>query len=71
MIAANTKLLSASAQLSAVKTVKPLKSAVTLASMKAHKDLKAMALIKQSRLSVSPVTKQEWNIICDLGGISA
>ncbi len=43
-----------------VKPVKALKKPVTLADIKAHATLKNMALVKQSRLSVSPVTTQEW-----------
>jgi predicted RNA-binding protein with PUA-like domain len=52
-----------------VKTLKPLKIPVTLHTMKAHDDLQAMALIRQSRLSVCPVTPDEWVIICKLGGV--
>ena len=48
--------------------VKKLKNAVTLADIKAHKDLSAMALVKQSRLSVCPVNEKEWKTICALGG---
>lgn len=40
-----------------------LKKPVTLAQMKADKRLSNMALIRISRLSVSPVTEEEWNII--------
>ncbi len=43
-----------------VKPLKPLKKPVTLAEIKSHATLKNMALVKQSRLSVSPVTAQEW-----------
>jgi predicted RNA-binding protein with PUA-like domain len=41
--------------------------AVTLASIKTHPDLANMALIKQSRLSVQPVTAAEWAIIVAMG----
>ena len=51
------------------KAVKPLKTPVTLAQIKAHPELQTMALVRQSRLSVSPVTPEEWAIICDLGGV--
>ena len=50
-----------------VTPVKTLKKAVTLEMIKAHQKLKNMALLKQSRLSVSPVSVEEWNIICRLG----
>jgi predicted RNA-binding protein with PUA-like domain len=48
------------------KAVSPLKRPVTLKEIKAHPALQDMALIKQSRLSVMPVTKLEWDIIQDL-----
>lgn len=51
------------------KAVKPLKTPVTLAAIKAHPELQTMALVRQSRLSVSPVSLEEWKIICALGGI--
>lgn len=52
-----------------VTPVKPLQKFVTLADIKAHPKLEKMALIKQSRLSVSPVMADEWKVICKLGGI--
>jgi predicted RNA-binding protein with PUA-like domain len=42
---------------------------VTLTQIKAHPALADMALIKQSRLSVQPVTAQEWDVILALGGV--
>jgi predicted RNA-binding protein with PUA-like domain len=50
-----------------VTAIKPLAKPVTLADIKAQPKLKNMALLKQSRLSVSPVTKEEWEIICKMG----
>lgn len=41
---------------------------VTLEEIKAHPDLEEMVLVKNSRLSVQPVTKDEWQIICHMGG---
>ena len=52
-----------------VKAVKPLKNPVTLATVKADKRLKDMVLAKQPRLSVQPVSKEEWEIVCRLGGL--
>lgn len=52
-----------------LKPVKPLKRFVTLAEMKAHPDLQSMALIRQSRLSVTPVSDKEWALITSLGKI--
>lgn len=45
------------------------KTPVGLAEIKVHEKLKDMAFVRQSRLSVSPVTAAEWKIICKLGGI--
>ena len=52
-----------------VKAVSPVPKPVTLAAIKADSRLKDMALVKLSRLSVQPVTAQEWRIICGLGGL--
>jgi predicted RNA-binding protein with PUA-like domain len=38
--------------------------------MKADPELADMALIRQSRLSVCPVSDSQWNHICRLAGIS-
>ena len=51
-----------------VTPVKTLKTPVTLEAIKGHPKLKDMALLKQSRLSISPVTVEEWSVICKLGG---
>lgn len=48
---------------------KPLKTPVTLVAIKVEKKLAEMALLKQSRLSVQPVTAAEWKIICKMGGV--
>lgn len=42
---------------------------VTLDQAKADKRLKDMVLVNNSRLSVQPVTAEEWKIVCDLGGV--
>ena len=52
-----------------VKAIKPMKKPVTLADVKANKKLVKMSLITSARLSVQPVTKEEWEIICKMGGI--
>ena len=46
-----------------VKTKKKLKKAVSLEEIKSIPKLSNMALIKQSRLSVMPLTKIEWDLI--------
>ena len=37
--------------------------------IKADKKLSAMALVKYSRLSVQPVTADEWKMVCKMGGL--
>ena len=46
-----------------VKAIKKLKHPVSLEKIKNNKKLKNIALIKQSRLSVMPITKSEWKEI--------
>jgi predicted RNA-binding protein with PUA-like domain len=43
---------------------------VTLATIKAEPKLKAMALVKYARLSVQPVTDNEWKLVCKMGGLT-
>jgi predicted RNA-binding protein with PUA-like domain len=50
-----------------VKPVKPLEHPVTLKKIKSLPDLENMAFVRQVRLSVSPVTSEEWSIINQLG----
>lgn len=54
-----------------VKALMPLKTPVTLAQIKAEPKLKELALLRQSRLSVSPVDAASWKLICKMGGVSA
>ncbi|MBN8938245.1 MAG: EVE domain-containing protein [Rhizobiales bacterium] len=52
-----------------IKAVMPLKTPVSLATIKGEPRLSEMALMKYSRLSVQPVTEAEWDLICVMGGI--
>lgn len=52
-----------------VKPVAPVKTPVTLATVKAEPRLAAMALVRYARLSVQPVTAAEWKIVCRMAGI--
>ena len=52
-----------------VRAVKPVPKPVTLAAIKAEPRLKTMALVKYARLSVQPVTAQEWKIVCAMAGL--
>ena len=47
---------------------KPLKQPVTLAAIKADKALSEMALLKQSRLSVTPLTATQFERLLELAG---
>ena len=49
----------------------PAKQPVTLAEIKQTPALKGMALVKLSRLSVSPVSAEEWRIVAKMAGIKA
>jgi predicted RNA-binding protein with PUA-like domain len=51
-----------------LKPVKKLKKPVTLQQMKADKRLLQMALIRIGRLSVQPVTDEEWKVIMEMAG---
>ena len=51
-----------------IKPIEKFAKVVTLDEIKAHDNLQSIALIKQSRLSVMPLTREEYKIITDLGG---
>ncbi|MEI8147139.1 MAG: EVE domain-containing protein [Alphaproteobacteria bacterium] len=51
------------------KAVKPLVQPVTLAAVKATPALSKMALVTSMRLSVQPVTEDEWAVVCRMGGL--
>jgi predicted RNA-binding protein with PUA-like domain len=52
-----------------IKAGAALKTPVTLEQIKSDPRLAEMVLVKNSRLSVQPVTQEEWQIICQLGGV--
>ena len=52
-----------------IRADKPMPKPVTMAAIKAEKKLAAMALVKYSRLSVQPVTADEWKTVCKMGGV--
>jgi predicted RNA-binding protein with PUA-like domain len=52
-----------------IKAVRDLPKPVTLAQIKQEPRLFAMALVRQSRLSVQPVGPEEWKLICRMGGL--
>ena len=51
-----------------VEPVKTLPRPVTLAEIKAEPRLSKMELIRQSRLSVAPVTVEEWQVVLEMAG---
>ena len=51
-----------------VRAVAPVPNPVTLVEIKAEPRLSELALVRQSRLSVVPVTDEEWALICEMGG---
>jgi predicted RNA-binding protein with PUA-like domain len=52
-----------------IRALQPLKRAVSLEECKVTPGLEEMVLIHNSRLSVQPVSAEEWGIICRLGGV--
>ena len=52
-----------------VKAVQDVPRPVTLAEVKATPALKEMSLVKSFRLSVQPVTPQEWKLVCKMAGL--
>ena len=51
-----------------VKPHQKLKKSVTLAAIKAEKKLANMALVRLGRLSVQPVTPEEWALVLKMAG---
>ena len=52
-----------------VMAIAPLAKPVTLDAIKAEPKLKGMALVNNTRLSVQPVTADEWKLVCKMGGL--
>jgi len=52
-----------------IKAIEKLPRPVTLEEIKADPRLKDMILVNNSRLSVQPVTDEEWRIVRELGGL--
>ena len=53
-----------------IKAVADMPMPVTLEMCKADPRLSDMVLVNNTRLSVQPVTDEEWRILCELGGLS-
>jgi predicted RNA-binding protein with PUA-like domain len=52
-----------------IRAVKPFARPVTLEMAKTEPGLAGMVLVNNTRLSVQPVTPEEWRIVCALGGV--
>jgi predicted RNA-binding protein with PUA-like domain len=54
-----------------IRALRPLKRPVTLQMCKNDPRLSEMSLVRSMRLSVQPVTVEEWRVVCELGGIDS
>ncbi len=54
-----------------IKAIRPIPEPVTLAQIKNEPALGEMSLVRQSRLSVTPIAPDEWKTICTMGGLKA
>src|ERR1700760_4898350 len=54
-----------------IKPVIPAAVPVGLKAMRANPELSNLSLLKQSRLSVCPITEKEWSVLCKMAGIPA
>ena len=52
-----------------IKAVKPLLRHISLDEAKVTPELEKMVLVNNTRLSVQPVSPEEWAVICRLGGV--
>ena len=52
-----------------VAPVKPVPNPATLKAIKAEPRLADLLLVRQSRLSVVPVSDAHWKLICEMGGV--
>jgi len=54
-----------------VKPLMPVAVKVGLPAIRANPELSKLSLLRQSRLSVCPVSDGEWAVLCGMAGISA
>lgn len=52
-----------------LRAVAPVATPVTLAMIKADPRLSDMVLVRNSRLSVQPVSDEQWRIVCEMAGV--
>jgi predicted RNA-binding protein with PUA-like domain len=53
-----------------IRALRPFARPVTLETVKADPRLAGMVLVNNSRLSVQPVSPEEWQVVCGLGGVN-
>ncbi len=53
-----------------IKALEAAQVPVTLEMIKADPRLSEMVLVRNSRLSVQPVTAEEWRVVCEMAGLS-
>ena len=53
-----------------MKAIAPMPHPVGLAAIKADPRFSELALLRQSRLSVSPVSATHWAMLCEMGGVN-
>ncbi|KMW57338.1 RNA-binding protein [Candidatus Rhodobacter oscarellae] len=53
-----------------IKAVAPVATPVTLQMCKEDPRLAEMSLVKNTRLSVQPVTEAEWRAVCEMAGVA-
>lgn len=54
-----------------IRALCPVARPVTLEAIKADSRLSDMVLVRNSRLSVQPVTDDEWHVVCGMAGVCA
>ena len=52
-----------------IEAIESVKTPVTLADINAEPKLAELALVRQSRLSVVPIGKDEWKLLCKMAGV--
>jgi predicted RNA-binding protein with PUA-like domain len=52
-----------------VKAIEPMPKPVTLTACRTEPKLKNMILVNNTRLSVQPVSAEEWKVVCKMGGL--
>ena len=52
-----------------VRAIAPMSKPVSMARIKGNPRLAGMVLVNNSRLSVQPVTRDEWDEVCRMGGL--